>query len=51
MEDPGEDLAKILAGDYVEIGRDIIEGKAVRGVELRDPNVLAHEGEDNASDG
>jgi hypothetical protein len=43
--DPRQRIAKILAGDYVETGEDTIEGKRVRGVELRDPNVLAHEGE------
>jgi hypothetical protein len=43
--DPRRMIAKILAGDYVEIGEDTIEGKRVRGVELRDPNVLAHEGQ------
>jgi len=42
--DPRRMIAKILAGDYVEIGEDTIEGKRVRGVELRDPNVLADEG-------
>jgi len=42
--DPRRMIAKILAGDYDEIGQDTIEGKRVRGVELRDPNVLAKEG-------
>jgi len=39
--DPRRMVAKILNGDYVQIGRDTIEGKRVRGVELRDPNVLS----------
>lgn len=39
--DPRRLVAKILNGDYVEIGRDTIEGKPVTGVELRDPNVLS----------
>lgn len=43
--DPRRMIARILGGDYVEIGQDTIEGKRVRGVELRDPNVLAVEGE------
>ncbi|MCL5281702.1 MAG: hypothetical protein M1376_17530 [Planctomycetes bacterium] len=41
---PRHMLAKILAGEYVEIGTDVIEGKAVRGVELRDPNYMMEEG-------
>jgi len=41
--DPRQLVAKILAGPYVEIGNDVIEGKSVRGVELRDPNVLAQD--------
>ncbi len=40
---PRHMLAKILAGKYVEIGTDVIEGKAVRGVELRDPTYLVEE--------
>jgi hypothetical protein len=43
-EAPRHTLAKILAGTYVEIGTDVIEGKAVRGVELRDPSYLVGEG-------
>ena len=43
--DPRRMIARILGGDYVEIGEDTIEGKRVRGVELRDPSVLAHEGQ------
>jgi len=41
--DPKRAVAKILEADYVEIGTDIIDGKAVTGVELRDPSVLADE--------
>lgn len=41
--DPKRIVAKILDGDYIELGNDTIEGKRVRGVELRDPNVLADE--------
>ena len=41
--DPRHIVGKILAGPYVEIGTDVIEGKAVRGVELRDPNLLIEE--------
>ncbi len=44
-EDPAKLVAQILGGSYVEIGSNVIEGKPVRGVELRDPNVLAPEGE------
>jgi hypothetical protein len=44
-EDPRRMIAKMLAGNYVELGEDVIEGKRVRGVELRDPGVLAPEGE------
>jgi hypothetical protein len=42
--DPRRTVAKILAGKYVELGTDVIEGKAVRGVELRDPSFLFEEG-------
>jgi hypothetical protein len=41
--DPRRTVAKILAGKYVELGTDVIEGKAVRGVELRDPSFLAED--------
>jgi hypothetical protein len=44
-DDPRRKVAKILRGDYVEIGNDVIEGKPVRGVELRDLGLLAPEGE------
>jgi hypothetical protein len=43
--DPRQTVAKILAGKYVELGTDVIEGKAVRGVELRDPSFLFEEGQ------
>ncbi len=42
---PRQKVARILTGDYVEIGTDVIEGKPVRGAELRDPSVLVPEGE------
>ena len=45
--DPRRTVAKILAGKYVELGTDVIEGKAVRGVELRDPRFLVEEEEQN----
>jgi hypothetical protein len=41
--DPRRTVAKILAGKYVELGTDVIEGKAVRGVELCDPRFLVEE--------
>ena len=41
--DPRRLVAKILAGNYIELGEDTIEGKRVRGIELRDPNVLGDE--------
>jgi hypothetical protein len=41
--DPRRTVAKILAGKYVELGTDVIEGKVVRGVELRDPRFLVEE--------
>jgi hypothetical protein len=44
-KDPRRIVAKILAGKYVELGTDVIEGKAVRGVELRDPTFLFEEGQ------
>ncbi len=42
-QDPRRTIAKILAGKYMELGTDVIEGKAVRGVELRDPSFLVEE--------
>ena len=45
MHDPRRVVEKILTGDYQEIGTDVIEGKAVRGVELRDPSFLIEEGQ------
>jgi len=42
--DPRQRVARVLTGDYVEIGTDVIEGKPVRGAELRDPSVLVPEG-------
>lgn len=44
-ENPAKLVAKVLGGSYVEIGSDVIEGESVRGVELRDPNVLVQEGQ------
>jgi hypothetical protein len=42
-KDPREIVATILVGEYMEIGTDVIEGKAVRGVEMRDPSFLMGE--------
>jgi hypothetical protein len=42
---PQQFVGSVLAGKYVEIGNDVIEGKAVRGVELRDPSFLIEEGQ------
>lgn len=42
---PQRIVTKILEADYTELGEDRIEGKRVRGVELRDPMVMAAEGE------
>jgi len=36
-------VVQILRGDYTEIGEEIIEGRPVIGVELRDPNVFVDE--------
>jgi len=44
-DDPRRMVARVLAGGCVEIGKDVIEGKPVRGVELRDPSLLAQEGQ------
>lgn len=44
-ENPARLVAKILGGSYVEIGTNVIEGKSVRGVELRDPNILVQDGQ------
>jgi hypothetical protein len=44
-ENPARLVAKILGGAYVEIGTTVIEGRSVRGVELRDPNVLVQDGQ------
>ena len=41
--DPKRIVAKILEAKYAEIGKDTIDGRAVTGVELRDPSVLANE--------
>jgi hypothetical protein len=43
---PQRIVAKILAASYAEIGETTIEGKHVRGVEVRDPMVLADEGQE-----
>ena len=37
---PKQIVAKILEHDYMELGDATMEGKRVRGIELRDPNVL-----------
>ena len=43
---PKQIVTKILGADYTELGEDRIEGKRVKGVELRDPMVLADEGQE-----
>jgi len=45
QSDPRRIVTRILAGAYVELGNDVIEGKSVRGVELRDPNLLVEDGQ------
>jgi hypothetical protein len=44
-EDPKAIVVKILSGHYTELGNDVMEGKPVRGVELRDASVLVPEGQ------
>jgi hypothetical protein len=44
-DDPKAIVVKILTGDYTELGNDVMEGKSVRGVELRDMSVLIPEGQ------
>jgi len=41
IKHPKQIIAKILAADYTELGKDVMEGKSVRGIELRDPTALA----------
>ena len=43
---PKQIVTKILKADYTKLGEDVIEGKRVIGVELRDPNVFFDD-EDN----
>jgi hypothetical protein len=38
---PKQIITKILEADYTELGEDVIEGKRVRGVELRGPDVFS----------
>jgi hypothetical protein len=38
---PKRIVTKILEGQYTKLGEDVIEGKRVIGIELRDPNVLS----------
>ncbi len=38
---PKRTVLKILEGPYTEIGQDTINGKVVRGIEVRDPNAMA----------
>jgi len=40
---PKQIVAKILEHNYVELGDTTMEGKRVRGIELRDPNAFADE--------
>jgi len=44
--DPKRIIMKILEGNYSELGEDNIDGKRVIGVELRDPNLFADEGQE-----
>ncbi|MBN1362424.1 MAG: hypothetical protein JW993_17645 [Sedimentisphaerales bacterium] len=46
---PKRIVTKILEADYVELGEDRLEGKRVRGVELRDPSVMVDEGKETPS--
>lgn len=40
-KNPKQIIAKILEHDYVELGDTTMQGKRVRGIELRDPNALS----------
>jgi hypothetical protein len=40
-KNPKQIIAKILEHDYVELGDSTMEGKRVRGIELRDPNAFS----------
>ena len=40
---PKRIVTKILEGQYTKLEQDVIEGKRVIGIELRDPNVLSDE--------
>lgn len=41
IKQPKQIIAKILAADYTELGEEVMQGKTVRGIELRDPTVLS----------
>ncbi len=44
--DPKRIVARILSASYTELGEDTIDGKRVRGVELRDVTALLDEGQE-----
>ena len=37
IKHPKQIIKKILAADYTELGKDVIDGKSVQGIETRDP--------------
>jgi len=39
---PKQIITRILEADYTELGKAVIEGKPVRGVEIRDPKALSN---------
>ncbi|UCD53381.1 MAG: hypothetical protein JSW27_12170 [Phycisphaerales bacterium] len=41
LKDPKQIITRMLEGDYEELGDDVIDGRAVQGIELRDPSVLS----------
>jgi hypothetical protein len=44
--DPKQIINRILSADYTELGEDTIDGKRVKGVELRDITALLDEGQE-----
>jgi len=41
LKDPRQIITRLLEADYTELGDDVIDGRPVRGVELRDPAALS----------
>jgi hypothetical protein len=41
IKQPKQIISKILAADYTELGEDVMQGKPVRGIEVRDPTALS----------